>query len=141
MSLQLDICICSQGLEQAFGDTIQSLYTNNASAPLNAQAGLRQVYLFGLYTHCAYVDANLGICGNHTTPSRFQPYGTITSDMLANYSQFSNAIIVNTTFRNDQYLGSSSKAAYYLFLLGTLCAGLAVITLVFNYSERVFGLT
>ena len=52
--------------------------------------------------------------------------------MSGNYSQFTDAIILNTTFRNDAYLGSSSHAAYYLILLGTVAAGLAMITFVCN---------
>jgi uncharacterized membrane protein len=61
--------------------------------------------------------------------------------MLANYSQFTDAIIVDTTFRNDQYLSASSNAAYYMFLMGTLCAGLAVITGVMKHTISFFAST
>jgi 1,3-beta-glucanosyltransferase GAS1 len=118
----------SQGLQRAFGDPIDNLYTNNASAPLQARAGLRQLYKFGLYNHCGYVDDKKGICGNYSVATRFQPYESLTSDMLSNYSQFTDAIIFDTTFRNDGYLGSSSKAAYYMLLLGTICTSLAMAT-------------
>src|SRR5262245_6276682 len=93
-----------QGLEAAFGDPIVGLYTDNASAPLGVRAGLRQVYKFGLYSYCAYVDDKHGKCGNKTAAARFQPYRAITSDMPRNYTQFTDAIILNTTFRDDGYL-------------------------------------
>jgi hypothetical protein len=113
-----------------FRDPINGLYTTNASAPLGVRAGLRPVYKFGLYGYCAYVDTKGGICGNATTAERFQPYRTITSDMSRNYSQFTDAIVLNTTFRSDAYLGSSSHAAYYMVLLGTICAALATFVYV-----------
>lgn len=118
----------SAGLADAFGDPITGLYTANASAPLGAQAGLRPLYQFGLYSFCAYVDGVHGTCSNHSVAAQFQPYDAITADMFQNYSRFTDAIVLNTTFRDSAYLGSLSKAAYYMLLLGTLCAALALLT-------------
>lgn len=124
-----------------FGDPILGLYTSNVSAPLQSRAGLRQLYKFGLYSYCAYVDDKQGTCGNTTAGAKFQPYLTITNDMPRNYSQFTDAIILNTAFRDDGYLGSSSKAAYYMILLGTICAilamfiGIAKHTVTFLFSS------
>ncbi|KAF9535745.1 actin cortical patch SUR7/pH-response regulator pali [Crepidotus variabilis] len=107
----------------------KQLYTNNSAAPLDAGAGLRQVYGFGFYNYCAYVDDKSGICSNHTTAQRYTPYDIITSDMQFNYSFFSQSFIPdNTTFRSSKYLSESSKAGYYLILLGTICAALALLT-------------
>jgi hypothetical protein len=117
-----------EALHHAFTDPIEGLYTTNASAPLQAAAGLRQVYEFGLYDHCGYVDDKQGICGNQTIGEQFRPYEAITSDMLANYSISTAALVVNVTFRDSDYLGQSSKAAYWMLLLGTICAALALIT-------------
>ncbi|KAF9569833.1 hypothetical protein CPC08DRAFT_701702 [Agrocybe pediades] len=107
---------------------VVGLYTTNASAPLQAQAGLRQFYEFGLYSYCAYVEENAGICGNHTAGERFTPYDTITADMISNYSILTAPIIPQNTFRDSKYLGDSSKAAYWMILLGTICAALALLT-------------
>jgi hypothetical protein len=104
------------------------LYTNNSSAPLQTNAGLRQFYDFGFYSYCAYVDENAGICGNHTVGQRFTPYDVVTSDMAPNYSTIAAAIIPENTFTDSKYLGNTSQAGYWLILLGTICAALALIT-------------
>lgn len=121
----------SSALAAAFApDVIQGLYTENATAPLDDRAGLRQYYKFGLYGHCAFVTDGEGICTNHTAANRFEPYDVLTSDMLGNYSFYTNAIITNATFRNSDYLGGESHSAYYLLLLGSICATISLITYV-----------
>lgn len=127
--LQLQLC-SSAGLEARLGDPIGGLYTSNASAPLQASAGLRQFYEFGLYSYCGYVDAVNGTCTNSTTARRYEPFDALTADMIANYTQITEAIIKGTSFQDDNYQASTSKAAYYLLLLGTICAGLAFLTCV-----------
>ncbi|TFK76746.1 hypothetical protein BDN72DRAFT_753554 [Pluteus cervinus] len=117
-------------LHDALFNPIQALYTNNASLPLGQALGLRQFYEFGLYTHCGYVEerqGTSGICANKTVASQFRPLDSITSDMLANYSVLTQAVIVDTTFADSSYLGSSSRAAYWMILLGSICAALALI--------------
>ncbi|PPQ67412.1 hypothetical protein CVT25_005991 [Psilocybe cyanescens] len=109
-------------------DTTSGLYTNNSSAPLNAQAGLRQFYDFGLYSYCGYVTGGEGICGNHTAGQKYTPFDIIQSDMATNFSVLNAAIIPENTFRDSSYLGKSSKAAYWMILLGTICAALALLT-------------
>ena len=122
-------------------DPIEGLYTTNASAPLGVQAGLRQFYEFGLYSHCAYVNATAGICSNVTAATRFTPYDAITGDMAANYSQETDSILMAFTFRNSAYLGEQSKAAYHLILLATICAALALVTSVHFYATQTIVLT
>jgi hypothetical protein len=122
-----DIC-CSQALNSVLLDPIDGLYTFNATAPLESGVGIRQVYLFGIYSHCGYINDKNGVCSNRTVASRFQPYDALTLDMRQNYTTITAAIILNTTFRESNYLGSSSKAAYYVLLLGTICVALALFT-------------
>jgi hypothetical protein len=124
----VDMSLYSAGLASAFKDPIQGLYTSNPSAPLGSQAGLRQQYKFGLYSYCAYVTSTQGICTNHTIADQFRPYDAVISDMITNYSQYTDAIVPDLTFRNSSYLGSSSQAAYWMLLLGTICASLALFT-------------
>ena len=118
----------SAAIQAAILNPVEALYTNNGSAPLQAQAGVRQTYEFGLYSYCAFVQDGTGICGNHTIGEQFQPFDTITADMLSNYSVLSAAFIQNPTFRDSNYLGQLSKASYWMFLLGTICAALTVLT-------------
>ena len=122
------IWINSAAIQAAILNPVEDLYTNNGSAPLQAQAGLRQTYKYGLYCYCAFVPDGTGICGNHTIGEQFQPYDAITADMLSNYSVLSAAFIETSTFRDSKYLGQSSKAAYWMFLLGSICAALTVLT-------------
>ena len=111
----------------AFYGPILGLYTDNATAPLNARAGLRQLYKFGLYSHCAYVNETAGKCTDTTAAYEFQPYTVITSDMLANYSGYTNDIIHNTAFFNSPSLGEHTHSAYYLLLLGTIGAIISIV--------------
>jgi len=125
-------------LYAAFSDPILGLYTNNATAPLNVRAGLRQLYRFGLYSHCAYVNETAGICTNTTAAYEFQPYTVITGDMLANYSGYSNAIIHNATFANSSMLGENTRSAYYLLLLGSIVAIVSLVTGVIKHTWAFF---
>lgn len=118
----------SAALQISFTDPFNNIYTTNASAPLGKQAGLRKFYDFGLYSHCAYVNASHGTCGNLTIGEQYRPYDSITSDMAANYSRITAALLSGTTFQNSSYLGESTKAAYWMLLLGTVCAALALLT-------------
>jgi hypothetical protein len=107
---------------------VEGLYTNNGSAPLKAQAGLRERYAFGLYSYCAYVDTSKpGVCSNHTTGQRFTPYDVMAADMLQNYSLLSASFIPGNSFRDSKYLGDSSKAAYAMILLGTIATVVAIL--------------
>ena len=114
----------------AFSDPILGLYTDNASAPLNVRAGLRQLYTFGLYSHCAYVNKTAGLCANTTAAYQFRPYTVITGDMLSNYSGYTSAIIPNATFADSSSLGASSRSAYFLLLLGSILATVSLVTFV-----------
>jgi hypothetical protein len=125
----------SQALGAAFNpDPINGLYTSNSSAPLGVQAGLRQLYEFGLYSHCAYVNKAAGICSNTTVANKFLPYDAITSDMATNYTQATDVFLKGTTFHNSSYLGTQSKAAYYLILLGSMCTALTLFSGVLKHT-------
>jgi hypothetical protein len=135
---QVNVSGYGDALFSAFSDPILGLYTNNATAPLNARAGLRQLYKFGLYTHCAYVNKTAGLCTNTTAAYEFQPYVVITSDMLSNYSGYTDAIIHNATFADSSSLGKSSRSAYYLLLLGSILATISLVTGVIKHTWAFF---
>ncbi|KAJ6626838.1 actin cortical patch SUR7/pH-response regulator pali [Mycena sp. CBHHK59/15] len=126
--VKINVSDYGEALHTALIDDIELLYTKNASAPLAAGAGLRQFYLFGLYAHCGYVNDTAGICTNHTAQNQFQPYAALTSDMLSNYTDITNFILSDTAFADSNSLGHSSRAAYWMLLLGTICAALALLT-------------
>lgn len=129
MNLLITPTTVSNALEAAFGgvEPINGLYTQDHSASLGESAGLRQIYKYGVRSHCAYVNKVDGVCARATTAAVFQPYAAITSDMPLNYSQFSNAVIPVSTFRNNDYLGSFSRTASYMLLLGFVFIGATFI--------------
>ncbi|KAG6844273.1 hypothetical protein H0H87_008222 [Tephrocybe sp. NHM501043] len=118
----------SAALEISFTDPFENIYTTNATAPLGVKAGLRSNYDFGLYSYCAYLNTSQGTCGNMTIGAQYRPYDAITSDMAANYSRITQALVQDTAFQSSSYLGESTKAAYWMLLLGTFCALFATLT-------------
>ncbi|KAF8058249.1 actin cortical patch SUR7/pH-response regulator pali [Lyophyllum atratum] len=125
---QVNVSGYSAALQISFPDPFDDIYTRNASAPLGVHAGLRKFYEFGLYSHCAYLNDTHGSCGNLTIGEQYRPYDAITSDMAANYSQITGFLLSGTTFQDSGYLGQTTKAAYWMLLLGTVCAALALVT-------------
>ncbi|TBU34938.1 Glucanosyltransferase-domain-containing protein [Dichomitus squalens] len=117
-----------QGLAAALGDPIGGLYATNASAPLQQMEGVRDTYKFGLYSYCGYLNGSQGTCSNTSAANRFEPFRVITADMLGNYTGFTTALITQGTFIDSNYLGDFTNGAWYLILIGTVAAALALLT-------------
>ena len=116
-----------QTLAQGLGDPITGLYASNATAPLQKGAGIRQVYKFGLYSYCGYINKTAGLCTNTTFANRYQPYNALIADMSANYSALTDYIINGTSSFESQAMAGHTHSAYYLILVGTICAFLALV--------------
>ncbi|KAI0639101.1 Glucanosyltransferase-domain-containing protein [Trametes polyzona] len=125
------------GLAAALGDPISGLYTDNASAPLQAMQGVRELYKFGLYSYCGYVNGS-GICSNTSAATRWEPFNVITSDMLSNYSGFTTALITQGTFIDSNYLGDFTRGAYYLIIIGSVCTAMALLTGLLKHTVLFF---
>ncbi|KAJ7655208.1 hypothetical protein DFH06DRAFT_1092394 [Mycena polygramma] len=139
---KINVSSYGDALHAAIFDPVEDLYTTNASAPLESGLGLRQFYLFGLYSHCGYVNDSAGTCTNHSIQNQFLPYAALTSDMLANYTTLTNFILGDESFFIDSdSLGHSSRAAYWMLLLGTICAALALLTGVAKTAFTFFAST
>ena len=89
--------------------------------------GVRELYKFGLYSYCGYVNGS-GICSNTSAATRWEPFNVITSDMLSNYSGFTTALITQGTFIDSNYLGDFTRGAYYLIIIGSVCTAMALLT-------------
>ena len=113
-------------------DKFDDIYTNNASAPLNQKQGLRQLYLFGLYSHCAYVNETSGICSKQTIGVQYRPYDELTSDMPLKESTLTDSFHAFEPIRDSNHLGSEAKGAYWCILIGTILPFVAVATCVFS---------
>lgn len=121
----------SAGLAAATApDPLPGLYTDNASTPLGEHLGLRNLYNFGLYSYCAYVNETHGTCSHSTTANKLRPYDAFLGDIPVNYTSLTNAFVPSTTFVDSQYLGEFSRGAYYLLLLGSVATALALFTFV-----------
>jgi len=118
------------GLAAATGDPVPGLYNTNASAPLEQHQGLRQLYSWGLYSHCAYENTSLGTCSNGTFANKFSPLESILADVPGNYTVQTRFLITfqNSTFSNSPFLETASTASYYLIFIGSLCTVLAMIS-------------
>ncbi|KAK7468548.1 hypothetical protein VKT23_003053 [Stygiomarasmius scandens] len=130
-------------LAEAFLNPVDGLYTDNGSAPLQASAGLRQYYEFGLYSYCAYVNETAGICSGTTAAFEFTPYDILISDMSSNasaldYKTLSDAFIPFITFRDSHYLAQTSRAAYYMILLGTIGAAISFFSGIAKHNITFF---
>ena len=89
---------------------------------------MRQIYKFGLYSHCAYVNKTAGLCTGVHTAYKFQPCTAITNDMLSNYSDYTDSLVHDATFADSSSLGRSSRAAYYLLLFGLILSTISILT-------------
>lgn len=119
--------IFRQTLARGLGDPINGLYSTNASAPLQNEAGIRQVYKYGLYSYCGYLNGSAGTCSNSTLGNKYLPYNDILADMSLNYSALTIFIINGTSSFTSQSIGSHTRSASYLILIGTICAFLAFV--------------
>ena len=115
-------------LQTAIGDPVEGLYTTNASISMGTHSGLRPLYNFGLYSYCSYIDSKDGQCSNSSVAFQLQPYSVVLADMPTNYSGLTQGFVPSDlTFTNSHYLGEFSRAAYYLLLMGSICAALAML--------------
>ena len=115
-------------LQTAIGDPVEGLYTTNASISMGTHSGLRPLYNFGLYSYCSYIDSKDGQCSNSSVAFQLQPYSVVLADMPTNYSGLTQGFVpIDLTFTNSHYLGEFSRAAYYLLLMGSICAALAML--------------
>ncbi|KAI9512868.1 hypothetical protein F5148DRAFT_1160473 [Russula earlei] len=131
---EVNVSQYGQTLEKGLGDPITGLYATNASAPLQSETGLRQVYKFGLYSYCGYLNGTAGTCTNTTLNNEYQPYNTLLADMSLNYSALTIFIINGTSSFQSQSIGSHTRSASYLILIGTICAFLAFVIGVFKHT-------
>ncbi|PPQ99578.1 hypothetical protein CVT24_005366 [Panaeolus cyanescens] len=122
-----------------------TVYATNGSLPLQANAGIRQIYHFGLYRYCAYVDSDSsGLCGNHTTGYKLNPFTVIAADapplvlpLTLPIPSVKEAAAAGAFF-DDRYLGQSTKAAYWMILIATVCTVLALATGVLKHGMTYF---
>jgi len=118
--------MASVALFEATTDLPTGLYTTNVSAPLGDDAGLRQLYAWGFYDFCAYTDPIHGICSNNSVGHTFRPFDTLLADVPPKFKVQTQFVIPSTSFNNSVLLASLSRSAYFLCLIATILAALAM---------------
>ncbi|KAI0304755.1 hypothetical protein BC826DRAFT_902132 [Russula brevipes] len=136
---KMNVSQYGQTLAQGLGDPITGLYTTNASAPLGTGAGIRQEYKFGLYSYCGYLNDTAGTCANTTIENKYLPYNALLADMSLNYSALTIFIINGTSSFESQSIGSHTRSASYLILIGTICTFLALVIGVVKHTLAFFA--
>ncbi|TFK30744.1 hypothetical protein FA15DRAFT_662782 [Coprinopsis marcescibilis] len=131
--VNLDTSGYQESLFLALGqNNFSNVYARDSAAPLGEHLGLRHNYYYGLYSYCGYLtrdETSEGQCTQHVMGYRYQPLSTMLADLPRNLSSLSESFIPQITpFTDTDYSGQSTKAAYWMVLLGTVCAALAFAT-------------
>jgi len=111
--------------------SLQPLYVTNSSLPARDGQGLHHIYAWGLYGYCAYIEAGnpKGSCGGTAISSKFVPWDVLFSEVPSDYKNQTQQLVPETSvFRNSAYLASLSRPASIFIFLGSLCAGVALVS-------------
>jgi len=125
--VKMNVSQYGNGIFIAQSDPVDGLYTQNATAPLQQEAGLRQLYAWGFYSYCAYTAPDQGICSNTTIGHKVLPFETMLADVPFRYQTETEFIVPSSTFKDGGFLGSLSRGGYYLCLVGTVLTALSMI--------------
>ncbi|CAE6440200.1 hypothetical protein ACGC1H_004719 [Rhizoctonia solani] len=119
----------ARGLQGATGDPTPGLFTNDSTAPLGQELGLRNIYSWGFYKYCAYTEKPLGQCANQTFGFPFRPFDTILNDTPEVYQIQTRYVLPQASaFTDSAYLADYTRAGFWLVFLGTLAAGIAFLS-------------
>jgi len=129
--VQLNTTAYGIALAKATGVAVPGLYLDNASIPLNSGDGLRELYAWGLYGYCGYLFSNHtgGLCSNQTTANPFTPMNAIVGDVPQIYLVNTVTLVPNASaFKNSGYLAGLTRPGFWMLLIGTICAGVALFS-------------
>jgi len=123
-------------LAAATGDLKPGLYNTTDGAPLGMHLGLRHIYSWGAYSYCAStttINGTSSICTPTSMPKPFRPADVILDDTPEtpfNYTIQVRGVLIQdqSDWKNSDYLGYFSTAAYWFMFLGTLGTVMAFIT-------------
>lgn len=125
--VQVDIAAYGAGLQGATKTSVGGLYDTSAKDVLGKGLGLRQQYRWGLYDACAYVKGGEGTCNGTSFGYGFEPLAVILSDTPTKFRNQTSNIIPTSTFKDNTYNNSLSKAAFWTIFIGSCAALLAFI--------------
>lgn len=112
----------------AAGASTSSLYTSGSRSGNNQ--GLRQIYSWGLWSYCGatgLATTNDDYCSETHWGNGFQPESALLLDTPTTLTTNVQSAIPAVTFNSNKYLNRTTKAAFYLYLIGAISAGVSLI--------------
>ncbi|ORY55531.1 actin cortical patch SUR7/pH-response regulator pali [Leucosporidium creatinivorum] len=92
--------------------------------------GLRKNYEFGIWNYCA-TNGDIGTERSYCTPRAFgapiQPAAVFLQDVPTKFAEPLQAILPDSVFTADDYLGKFTTAASYLVFVGAIAAALCML--------------
>lgn len=112
-------------LSTATGDPTPNFYNNTPYSPLSEGLGLRQVYRWGFYGYCGYVDpaTGQGVCtaeGNGSFAYPFKPMAAILAEIPPQYRTTAQFLVPPSKFRSSSYEASTSRAGFIMVFIGSV---------------------
>jgi len=119
-------------LSTATGDPTPHFYNNTPYSPLSQGLGLRQVYRWGFYGYCGYLDpaSGQGVCtaeGNGSFPYPFAPMDAILAEIPSQYRTIAQLLVPLSKFRDSEYETRTSRAGFYFIFIGSVATGLTFL--------------
>jgi len=119
-------------LSTASGDPTPNFYNNTPYSPLSQGLGLRQVYRWGFYGYCGYVDpaSGQGVCtaeGNGSFAYPFAPMDAILAEIPSTYRPTAQYLVPVSKFRDSGYEKSTSRAGFIFIFIGSLTTALTFL--------------
>jgi len=119
-------------LSTATGDPTPNFYNNTPYSPLSQGLGLRQVYRWGFYGYCGYVNPNSGqgVCtakGNGSFAFPFAPMDAILAEIPSQYRTTCQFLVPPSKFRDSGYEAATSRAGFYFIFIGSVMTGLTLV--------------
>jgi len=119
-------------LSTATGDPTPHFYNNTPYSPLSQGLGLRQVYRWGFYGYCGYVDpaSGQGVCtaeGNGSFAYPFAPMDAILAEIPSQYRTTAQFLVPPSKFRDSGYETRTSRAGFYFIFIGSVATGLTFL--------------
>jgi len=105
---------------------------------LGGGKGMRQYYRYGMYGACAYQKDGSGICNGTSFAYQMEPLSQILADNPPKYQKTFEAIIPDSSFKNNSMNAGMSRAGSLMIFVGSFFAAIALVFGVFKF--RIFFL-
>jgi len=123
---QVDVKAYGAGFQGATGTSAGGLY-DTANDKMGMSMGLRQYYRYGIFKGCGYQTSGSGICNSTMFGYPMEPLSQMLADTPAKFKIQTDAIIPDSTFKNDTFNHNMTRAGSLLIFVGSCLSLLALI--------------